>query len=151
MSILLYLQYKMNRESFIILYLIEATGQKKDHDVGAPGEKQGLCLVLTVRRYPIGLCWRWVSCVGGGLLDPRTVLCLAVGCHGRGRLAGQETWARSAWKERRLSLQAPAGIPSPLFRYQHHHFPLGIYSFQGRCNLRVHQTPFYFLSSWALQ
>ena len=69
--------------------------------VGIPGGKQELGQVLTVRRDSIGLCWRWVSCVGGGLLDPRTVLSLAVGCHGRGMLAGQDTWARSAWKERR--------------------------------------------------
>lgn len=67
--------------------------------LGTPGDKQGLGPVLTVGRYPVGLRRRRVGCVGGGLLDPRAVLCLAVGRHGRGRRAGQDTRARSAWKE----------------------------------------------------
>ena len=102
MSILfLYLPFKIRLAAFNILHFTETIAQNKDHGVGDPGERQGLGQVLTVRRDSIGLSWRWVSCIGGGLLDARTVLCLAVGCHGRGRLAGQDACARSAWKERR--------------------------------------------------
>lgn len=116
--------------------------------LGTPGGKQGLGLALTVGRYPIGLCRRWVSCVGGSLLDSSTILCLAVGCHGRGWLAGQDTWARSAWKESRLNPQAQRSTHSTLFWYQHHHFPLNIYSLWGR-ELSCSSKPFHFPFSWA--